>query len=441
MQNRIFHFENDEYDKGLFLNSVTENKDKCEFEIDIFFEKTGNILDTDRFILENKQEYLLYPIRIENTSDSNFIVILKKENEIKMNDVCKQMIIWDIKDKELGFVSFLDAEIIEVNAPRFNVELKKETKAKTENIIIDSSTKKAWTIEEHTTVNHKNVNSTSVVFYVSEIKDNEYNKYALRLNKQQERIKEKNISDVNIIDLMSNSLKNYVEEGKLKESIDKNVEKCVESAIKDMFSSYSDGAKIIKKKIEECLELNLDKINIQGYNKVISQLVSEKINNAPLKKLDEEITKSIDDTIGILEKQEWKLSEIMEKFIDSIEKDYDHMDEPYMEAGLMIEDEGNSNLIFIYFDESSTETNGILNKTKKEKEKYQMKNRLFISRNKEDENGKLFSFAFDEKNYHPLSSKCYNGFEKFLFKLYANQVTIILDEDECELEYSREDVD
>lgn len=104
---------------------------------------------------------------------------------------------------------------------------------------------------------------------------------------------------------------NKIIEEKMPEMIEKNVSEMVGKVIGDIFSSYSETAKKIKKVIEEKLDVNLQEFDLIDYNamvaKVINDSLLQQVNLQPIL----ELTKN---TIGFVDKKTIELSEIVEMF-------------------------------------------------------------------------------------------------------------------------------
>lgn len=99
-------------------------------------------------------------------------------------------------------------------------------------------------------------------------------------------------------------------EAKLPELVEKKVESMVSEVLKDVFSSYGPMAKEIKKKIEEKLDINLQRFTLIDYNHIVSKAISDYIGKAVDEQAMVPIMKMVHDTIGYIETKEINLSEI-----------------------------------------------------------------------------------------------------------------------------------
>jgi hypothetical protein len=227
---------------------------------------------------------------------------------------------------------------------------------------------------------------------------------------------------MDLIKLITEKVEQLEKSGKLNEIVEKHALECIDDIVRDSFMWSGEAKKAIGKALENKLQLNLEEVKIPQYGKLVSEIVNDQLNGTMIESLKTDIKSSVDSVTEILEKKEWKLSEIISEFIDSLDKSYDgEMDDLYGECSLFVECD--ERCAHIYFDKEEG------------KERYECENKLFLSK------GKLCSVTVDEKTMHPFSMEVYGSFERFMFKLYCNNVSIIIDEDKCELIYTREDYD
>ena len=226
---------------------------------------------------------------------------------------------------------------------------------------------------------------------------------------------------MDIVKLITEKTVEISKNGKLDEIIEKNVLKCVENIVSDSFSWNGEAKKSIEEALKGKLAIPVDGIDVQRYTKIISSVVEEELNNTVLESAKEGIKESVQKIAGTLDFKEISLSKVIEKYIYSLDDSYDgEMENQYGELTLIVNDD-RDDWIVIYFDKESDKNN------------YECKNKLFLSKNK------IASLTIDEELLHPFHVGNMSSFESFMFSLYTNQVKIIVDEENCELEYSRED--
>ncbi|WP_299946653.1 hypothetical protein [uncultured Microbulbifer sp.] len=75
--------------------------------------------------------------------------------------------------------------------------------------------------------------------------------------------------------LVSTGLENYIKDGRLKEAINKKLEKTIESVLDSALREYSDFGKVLAENIKEQLSVSASQISLPEYNKYISDMVGE----------------------------------------------------------------------------------------------------------------------------------------------------------------------
>ena len=227
---------------------------------------------------------------------------------------------------------------------------------------------------------------------------------------------------MDLVKLITAKVQEIESTGKLDKIIEKHVLNCLESVVKDSFQWQGEAKKQIEAALKGKLGISLENVNIPQYQKMVSDIVNKQLNETIVSDLQTDIERVVNDITEVLEKKEWKLSEIIEAFIEGLDTSYDgEMESQYGECSLHVKSD--RSFTHIYFDKES------------DKESYECGNRLFMYK------GELSSAIVDNKPFSPFQTRVLGSFEKFMFKLYCNNVTIILDESDCELEYYREDYD
>lgn len=127
----------------------------------------------------------------------------------------------------------------------------------------------------------------------------------------------KNKNKMNLNNEIQAATDKFVDE-KLPAIVDEKVSKMVDSILESVFSNYSETAKAIKAKIEEKLDVNLQKFDLVDYN----HLVSKAINDNLLQQVNmEPILKMCQNAIGFVNTKNIKLSDIVQMFIESSQED------------------------------------------------------------------------------------------------------------------------
>ncbi len=220
-------------------------------------------------------------------------------------------------------------------------------------------------------------------------------------------------------DLINSKIKELTENGKLDEIVTKEATKFLQSIISDSLSSYGDVGKIYKEKMKSSLMEGFEKIDFIQFSQSLIDITQAELNKSIVEFGIDPAKQMIKEFVGGLEKKDWKLSEIIEKY-----KEKEIIPDDRMESGeiAFIYEVSNYGTIYISFDEE---------KGKKDK-RYAMKYRLMF-----DSNGRMYSPTIDSKTLHPVTETGgLYGFDLFLFKLYAMGCSIKLDPDDVDTTWS-----
>ena len=227
---------------------------------------------------------------------------------------------------------------------------------------------------------------------------------------------------MNIQEQVQNSLDQIVSSGKVEEMISAQVEKTIDSIIKDSLREYSDFGKTLKKAVESALEINLEQVSVLGYQQIVVDIVNEKLKAAVMEKIATPIESALSQIIAPFDKRTYKLSEIIEQYR---EKEYDSSDDDYVEISLHVE-HSSYGTIHVAFDKSPN------------KERYECEYQLSIDKKESA------IWSFEIKGWRPqrgdLRAQAIHGpFDHFIFNLYASKAPIELDERDVDTTWSRYD--
>ncbi len=206
--------------------------------------------------------------------------------------------------------------------------------------------------------------------------------------------------------IVNDSMKQIEKEGFVEKIVKESLEKTISDIVDDTFRSWSDFGKNLKSHIEENLNVNLEKLSIDGYNTLVLKAVQEKLDNAMKIQGVEKIKESMDNMLKDIE-DEYSLSELIEELKQEDyreEWEYDEDDQ----ITLIIEESGSFK--YIYMDKES------------DKRKYECDYRILIYKN-EISSVTIKNKAIDKKSIMA-------GFSKLgdtLFKIYASGAKIVLD--------------
>lgn len=219
--------------------------------------------------------------------------------------------------------------------------------------------------------------------------------------------------DIQVI--VQQQLEKIIKEGKLEDIVRDKIEKTAEEVVQDLVRSYSDFGKGLKEEINKAFKIDFEKISAVDYNHIVVTIVKEHLDKRLLESVKGPIAKEIDEYLGPLEKKEWKLSEIIEKF---------KQDE--------IEDRNDGGEISLHVEKSSYGSTHISFDKEDGKRRYDCEFEMSLN----TKTGVAYSFRAGKYNPHNgdlRTASLHGSFEKFLFRLYAQRVSITVDD--CDTEY------
>jgi hypothetical protein len=220
---------------------------------------------------------------------------------------------------------------------------------------------------------------------------------------------------MNLEETVQEQLDLIVSAGKVQEIIKAQLEKTLQSIISDALTSYGDFGKELKLVVNDALKINLSNVGVLEYNKIVTDIVKSELDKSLFASVIGPIQSQLSSYITDLEKTEWKLSEVIEKFTQSLKQDSSEG-----EITLIVTDTSYG-YRHIYFDE------------KADKEKYQCAYQLDVNKD-----NKVYSFtagAYSKVEKDIRIKPVLGSFDAFLFKLYAMECVVVIDESECETEW------
>ena len=127
--------------------------------------------------------------------------------------------------------------------------------------------------------------------------------------------------------LISDQIDQYISE-KLPEQTGKHLEKMVDSVLGDLFSTYGENSKEIKRILSEKIKLDLTKLSLIDYNGMIATAIQNHFNDLAMKNSVEPIMKLIGDVVGEkLPYEEISLDTLFEKVKEYTIDGLEHGDE------------------------------------------------------------------------------------------------------------------
>jgi hypothetical protein len=226
--------------------------------------------------------------------------------------------------------------------------------------------------------------------------------------------------------IVNDTLVQMESENFVEKVVKSTLEKTIKNIVDDVFESYSDFGKNLKNRIKENININFDKLGIEGYNGLVLAAVKENLDKSITVNGIEKIKESIDVMLSDT-KAEYTLTEIIEKAKgDTTKEEYER---DYDEQVHLIIEKSSYGYKHIYLDNEDDEPENKWNYG------YQMDI---------DKEGKPYSIKLrgQEINTKKIMGGLY-GLDEILFKIYASGAKIVLDQGEeaedYELYYTNED--
>ena len=104
--------------------------------------------------------------------------------------------------------------------------------------------------------------------------------------------------------------------GKLGEIIEKHAIDCINGVVRDAFQWSGTAKKSIEEALKGKLDINPENLNLLRYQKIVTNIVEEHVNRTIIKDLGDEIKSAVGKITEVIEKKEWKLSEII-KYLEA----------------------------------------------------------------------------------------------------------------------------
>jgi SMC interacting uncharacterized protein involved in chromosome segregation len=219
--------------------------------------------------------------------------------------------------------------------------------------------------------------------------------------------------DIQVV--VQDQLNKIIADGKLEEIVRTKIEKTLDDVVQDLVRSYSDFGKSLKDEISKAFKIDFERISAVDYNHIVVSIVKEQLDKKLIESVNEPISEEIKDYFGQLEKKEWKLSEIIDKFKQDV-----------------VEDKHEGGEISLHIEKSNYGSTHISFDKEEGKRYYDCEYRMSIN----SKTGIPYSFDAGTYNVHRgdlRTQSMHGGFDKFFFRLYAQKAIITIDE--CEPEY------
>jgi hypothetical protein len=217
--------------------------------------------------------------------------------------------------------------------------------------------------------------------------------------------------------IIEEKTKEIIESGYIEELIKTNLEKTTGEIIEKALSSYSDFGKELKEKVSKSFKLDMDKLSIPEYHTMMMSYIKDEIDLYMKNDLRSKTQERIGGFFKPLERDEYKITEIVEAFKYAVKEDeYISSNEYYEEKEITcIIDDPKDGYIDIYLDPEEG--------TKKFNCEWQI-------RIKED--GIWHITSGRDGELHRARNIILTGFERLLFQMYSQKVKIINDSEDID---------
>jgi len=217
---------------------------------------------------------------------------------------------------------------------------------------------------------------------------------------------------MDIEQVVQSKMAEIVSSGFMDKIIEDQLKKTIKDVVDDALRSYSDFGKSLKEALAKALEVDFGHIDLPSYNQLVANWVKKIVNAAIITQGKAQIQENLKDFFKPLEKDTWRVTEIVEEFIKSIQEDDDRRERDGENITFIAEASGSFSHFYLDADGN--------------KEKYRCKHRFGIH------DGKIFNVNIDGVDAGTARFDRFYDFEGFLFKLYAAKATIIDDSGDVE---------
>ncbi|MGG1651363.1 hypothetical protein [Paenibacillus sp. NRS-1780] len=223
--------------------------------------------------------------------------------------------------------------------------------------------------------------------------------------------------------IINNTLAEIQHEGFVEQVVKKRVQETITKIVDDVFGTWGDFKKNLEKEVESSLKVNFSELGLSGYNQLVLSTVKESLDQALHIQGVEKMKERMDDLLSNA-KPEYKLSELIKEFKESVNEDHEYDDEE-----ISFHVRNLSHIIFIDFD--------------KESDKGEHSCEYGITVSKESGTVSNVRLRSDYRPDREMDKKNilggFYGFEDTLFKMFAAGSKLIVDEEAVDMYYESND--
>jgi lysyl-tRNA synthetase class II len=123
---------------------------------------------------------------------------------------------------------------------------------------------------------------------------------------------------MNINEMIIESVNKIESEGLIQKMLDEQIKQTLSKAVSNLFGNYSDFSKDLENQLKGTLKVDLSRISLECHTQFILNKIEENINQYYKNDATAKVQERIKKIFKPIEKTEWKLSEIMEKFEETV---------------------------------------------------------------------------------------------------------------------------
>lgn len=211
--------------------------------------------------------------------------------------------------------------------------------------------------------------------------------------------------NMDLKELVINSFDNIAAGDFIQKTIEEKLKDSIKRSIDDIFGSWSEFSKDLKKNIENTVKVSMSDLSLPEYNKIILNIINSYVDECIYKEGLEKMKADLSQML--VGKTECTLSEIVEKLKNEFKDDA--KEEEWGEITLIVDDKDQW-FTHIYLDKEP------------DKSKYECSTRIMTYK------GEISSVEYKDKNFDKqfFIGKLY-GYEKLLFNLYASKSKLTID--------------
>lgn len=206
-----------------------------------------------------------------------------------------------------------------------------------------------------------------------------------------------------------------IEDGTVNAIIEKQLTATVTSIVKDIFQDYSEFGKQLKKTLSEKMAINMDELKVDRYSAMVLQSIESILVGTTLESSLDNIRDHVRRIVDVLEKKNWKLSEIISKFME--ENSYSDSDATY------VAEEVSHGSYWLRIGEKKSDSSRY---DKPRNSDYK------ISLLVDEKTGMVHNVWYESKPLNILQVDTAYRFEAFLIQLWVSQCIIEVDDDDSD---------